>query len=278
MRRLSEPSSTATTLGLVDGLTGFGDLDGVLTDLSKSARHALGDVYLGTYLQGSFALGTGDAQSDADFIIVTAAPLSGAREAEIRRLHADLPTRPRIWNLNLEGSYADAPSLRTSDGLGVSWLFIDRGHREMTWDKHCNTLHTRWILRNHGITVDGPSPATLVDEVPPGLLRAAARESLPGTLDEVATWADMNNAWTQKYIVQTYSRVLYTAMTGRVISKAGALSWATDTLDEEWRPLLTQVAADRALSWEPVDPPRPGSMEQTRAFAVYVEKLAAHEE
>ncbi len=257
------------------GWTGFPDLDVVLADLSKAARRALGDTYVGTYLQGSFALGAGDAQSDADFIVVATTPLSGAREAMVRSLHSEIPTRPGSWNANVEGSYADATSLREPDGVGVPWLFVDRGHREMTWDEHCNTLHTRWILRNHGIVVDGPPPATLVDEVPADLLRAAARASLPGTLDGIAGWADMDNAWTQKYIVQTCSRVLFTATTGRVASKAAALAWALETVDEKWSGLLTQVAQDRGLAWQPVDPPRPGSMEQARAFALYVEDLAA---
>lgn len=260
----------------MNGWTGFCELDEVLADLRDSARSALGGSYVGTYLQGSFALGAGDAQSDADFIVVTTAPLLDAQEAEVRRLHAVIPTRPGIWNLNIEGSYADASSLRTSEGLGVSWLFVDRGHREMIWDEHCNTLHTRWVLRSHGIAVDGPAPVTLVDEVPESLLRVEARRSLQGMLDGIAGWADMNNAWTQKYIVQTFSRVLYTALAGRVVSKAAALSWALNTLDDRWRPLLRQVAEDRARAWQPVDPPRPGSMEQAQAFASYVQTLGAN--
>jgi hypothetical protein len=253
--------------------TGFSELDDVLADLSRSARAALGETYVGTYLQGSFALGAGDAQSDADFIVVTTVLPSGQREAELRALHAAIPSRPGVWNINLEGSYADLRSLRSVDGLGVPWLFVNRGHREMVWDAHCNTLHTRWIMRNHGMVIDGPPAASLIDEVPAALLRASAAETLPGLLDDIAAWADMDNAWTQKYIVETYSRVLHTALTGRVISKAGGLRWALDTLGEEWGPLLRQVAADRSAAWKPVDPPRPGSMEQARSFAAFVEQL-----
>lgn len=254
-------------------LTPFPELDAVLLELNRAARTILADSYVGGYLQGSFALGAGDVQSDADFIIVTSVPPSGEVEAELRRLHAELPTRPGRWSTDIEGSYADAPSLRSPAGLGVPWLFIDRGHREMVWNEHCNTLHTRWILRNHGIVLHGPPTRGLVDEVPEQAMRDAARSALPGMLAEILDWAPVDHAWTQRYIVQTYSRVLYTATTGKVASKPAALAWAEAHLDQRWRPLLAQVKQDRATPWTPTDPPRPGSMEQAYEFAAYVEGL-----
>lgn len=264
-----------TSIGSQFLITPFPELDALLRDLNESARAILQDTYVGGYLQGSFALGGGDAQSDADFIIVTTVPPSGQVEAELRRLHADIPTRPGFWSDNIEGSYADADSLRGAAGIGQPWLFVDRAHREMTWDDHCNNLHTRWILRNHGITLGGPPPRELVDPVSEQAMRESARQALPGTLEGIREWADMNHAWTQRYIVQTYSRVLYTAETGKVASKPAALEWARSKLDPAWLPLLTQVAEDRAIPWKPVDPPRPGSMQRAYEFAAYVETLAA---
>lgn len=252
-------------------ITAFPELDAILADLARSARAILGGTYVGCYLGGSFALGAGDAESDADFVVVTTVPPAGDAEAGLRRLHAEIPDRPGIWNRNVEGSYADLDSLRDNDGVGRPWLFVDRGHREMEWDPHCNTLHTRWVLRNHGIAVDGPPPAGLVADVPEQALRDDARAALPGILDGIRAWADMEHAWTQRYVVQTYCRVLYTMVTGRVASKPDALRWAEDTLDPVWRPLLRQVAGDRLSPWKPVDPPRPGSMERAYEFAAYAE-------
>ncbi|WP_026818968.1 aminoglycoside adenylyltransferase domain-containing protein [Arthrobacter castelli] len=255
-------------------ITSFPELNAVLQELNEAARTILQGTYVGGYLQGSFALGGGDAYSDADFIIVTTVPPSGEVEADLRRLHADIPTRPGLWPDNIEGSYAHADSLRSAEGLGVPWLFVDRGRREMTWDDHCNNLHTRWILRNHGIVLGGPPPAELVDHVPEQAMREAAREALPGTLAGIREWADMEHAWTQRYIVQTYSRVLYTATTGKVASKSTALEWVCNRLDPVWSPLLAQVAEDRATPWKPVDPPLPGSMRRACEFASYVEVFA----
>lgn len=238
-------------------ITPFPELDRVLLDLDDAVRDVLGGTYVGCYLQGSFALGAGDLESDADFVVVTTEPPSGDALAGLRRLHDELPTRPGTWSTDIEGSYADAESLRTLAGLGVPWLFCDRGHRELIWDTHCNTPHTRWILRHHGIVLDGPPIADLVDEVPSEVMRDTARRALPGIVDGIASWADMGHAWTARYVVQTASRVLYTYVTGEVASKRAA------------------VAAERGTPWQPVDPAPPGRMEQACAYAAYVAEVGA---
>ncbi|HET8660619.1 MAG TPA: aminoglycoside adenylyltransferase domain-containing protein [Micromonosporaceae bacterium] len=239
-------------------LTPFEELDAVLAGLTGSVRDILGDSFVGAYVQGSFALGAGDANSDCDLIIATTVLPSGPAEAQLRLLHDRIPTQPGWWTKHLEGSYADVTSLRSVDGTGVRWLFCDHGHRELTWDTHCNSAHTRWVLRHHGITVAGPPAADLVDEVPPQVLRDEARSALPELMTDLQAWAPFDVAWTQRYAVSTYCRVLYTLHTARVASKRGALEWARDNLDPRWRPMLTQVIQDRALGWDPADPPRPG--------------------
>lgn len=254
--------------------TPYPELDALLADLAGSAGEILGETYVGTYVQGSFALGAGDLTSDCDVVTATTEPPAGAAEAALRRLHDEIPTRPGYWPDNLEGSYADLASLRTAAGLGTPWLYCDRGHRVMTWDTHCNSLHTRWILHHRGIAVAGPPPATVVDAPSPAALRAAMRAELPGVWASILGWASFEVAWTQRYAVATYCRMLYTLRTAAVASKPAALDWALSTVDERWHPLLAQVVADRALGWDPDDPPRPGSVEETAAFATHIVSLA----
>ena len=254
-------------------LTPFGELDEVLGAFIGSVRVILGDTFVGAYLQGSFALGAGDMNSDCDFIIATTVLPNGAGEGELRRLHDQVPTRAGFWTKHLEGSYADITSLRGVDGLGVRWLFCDHGHRELIWATHCNTLHTRWILRHHGITITGPPITDLVDEVPPQALREEMWAALANAMTGITGWASVEIAWTQRYAVSTYCRIVYTLHTARVTSKRGALEWARANLDSKWRPLLTQVIEDRVLGWDPAEPPRPGSLEATYEFATYAESL-----
>ncbi|GIG63585.1 hypothetical protein Lfu02_79570 [Longispora fulva] len=253
--------------------TPFEELNTLLAELTGSVRDIFGDTFVGAYLQGSFALNAGDVNSDCDFIIATTTLPTGPAEDQLRRLHDEIPTREGFWTRHLEGSYADVTSLRGIEGLGVPWLFCDHGHRELIWDTHCNTLHTRWILRHHGITLAGPPIADLVDEVPPQAIRDAMRVALPELMAGLRTWAPFDTAWAQRYTVSAYCRVLYTLATAGVTSKRGAAEWARDHLDPRWRPLLTQVIEDRARGWDPHDPPRPGSLEATYEFAAYAESL-----
>lgn len=253
--------------------TPFSDLDILLADLVASVREILGPTYVGTYLQGSFALGAGDVHSDCDFVVACTELPSGDREAGLRALHAEIPTRPGRWSTEIEGSYADVESLRSVAGLGVPWLFNDHGTRTLEWDLHCNSPHTRWILRHHGIVLDGPPIRSLVDEVPASVLRSSMRAELPHVLEGIREWAPMGNAWSQRYIVSAYCRTLYTIHTGEVESKRGALLWAKKMLDQRWHPLIEQVLQDRNLGWHADAVPRPGSMEETFAFASYAEAL-----
>jgi hypothetical protein len=84
--------------------------------------------------------------------------------------------RRQHWAQHLEGSYPLASELRTLRGLGRTWLYIDHGWRDMSWSSHCNTEVVRWSLRECGVTLPGPDPRTLVDEVPAAVLRARMRD------------------------------------------------------------------------------------------------------
>ena len=50
--------------------TPYPELNSVLEELVASVKAALGEAFVGAYLQGSFAVGDFDRHSDVDFIIV----------------------------------------------------------------------------------------------------------------------------------------------------------------------------------------------------------------
>ena len=142
------------------------------------------------------------------------------------------------------------------------------------WDDHCNRGYTRWILREHGITLTGPEPRSFMAPVPADLLRAEARTAIPTLIDDLATWLDIDTiAWGQRYAVVTACRILYTLATAEVASKPGALEWAQRTLDPRWRPLLAQVRDERPRLGAR-RPPRPGEADAARAFAAYAVEWA----
>jgi len=226
------------------------------------------------YLVGSFALGDADEHSDCDFLVVVREPPSGLRERAVRDLWSELPRRPGKWTHDLEGSYALLSDLADNDSTGRPWFYVDHGHTTLAWDDHCNREVVRWTLREHGVTLAGPEPRSFTAAVPASLIRDRMRRDLPTLLGDIRSWAPAEVAWTQRYVVATYARVLYSLVTGEVASKRGALEWAPTALDPRWAPLLTQVRDDRALGWDPDDPPRPGSWEEASAFARWCEEWA----
>lgn len=254
--------------------TRYAELNGVLHDLVVGAVDALGESFVGAYLQGSFALGAGDLHSDCDFVVVVRERPDAKQEGALRGLHAVLPHREGFWNRHLEGSYAVAADLVSTAGLGRAWLYVDHGSDRLEWSTHCNQPWTRWILRRHGITLLGPCPVELVAEVPEDVLREHARAGLATLVDDVLGWCPAGVAWCQRYLVVQASRSLYTVRTGQVASKRDALRWTMVHGDAAWRPLLQQVLADRDLGLDPQAPPRPGSMEAARDFAAYVAAVA----
>lgn len=251
-------------------VTPYADLDAILIELLGEWQRILGDNLVGAYVQGSFALGAGDKHSDCDWIVATHGSLTERQIAQLRKLHDQIPTREGHWCQDLEGSYAPVDELASVDHLGRTWLFNDHGHRTVEWDDHCNRGFTRWILREHGITLTGPTPHSFMPVVPADLLRREAAASLPTLLDDLATWTDIDTlAWAQRYAVVTTCRMLYTLETAEVASKAGALEWALRALDPRWRPLLAQARDERGLGWQPSQPPRPGEADTARTFVAY---------
>ncbi|MDQ2845698.1 MAG: DUF4111 domain-containing protein [Actinomycetota bacterium] len=253
-----------------DVITPYADLDELLTELLGHWRRILGENLAGAYLQGSFALGSGDQHSDCDWLVATHGSLTEPQIAQLRELHDEVPTREGHWCHDIEGSYAPVAELASVNHLGRKWLFNDHGYRTLDWDDHCNRGYTRWILREHGVTLTGPAPGSFMPPVPEDLMRSEAAASLPTLLKDLAAWVDIDAiAWGQRYAVVTACRSLYTVHTAEVASKRGSLEWALRTLQPRWRPLLAQVRDERVLGCDQDQSPRVGEADAARAFVTY---------
>lgn len=254
------------------GVTTCPALDDLLSEFIRGVRSSLGTRVVGVYLTGSFALGGGDAASDCDVLVVTNGGLSDRDEQALRDLHARVPTWKGHWASNLEGSYAPKNDLETLATLGRPWLYVDRGTRELEWSSHCNTADVRWVLRERPLILDGADPREFACEVPAIALQREMQRNIETFLDALLNWTTFDISWTQRYVVEAMSRMLYTLERGEVISKQAALAWASEAMPAEWRTLINQVRHDRFVRWN--DPPPPGAVERTLAFGGYVQQRA----
>ena len=239
--------------------TPYADLNAVLAELVSSVRGALGDTFVGAYLQGSFAVGDFDQHSDVDFIIATRDELSDAHVAELQAIHPRVYSLDSEWAKHLEGSYFPLAVLRHREQRGTPLWYLDHGSQLLVRSDHCNTLLVRCVVREMGVTLAGPSPSTLVDAIPVDALRQETRATIRDwgreILDRPEVYA---NRFYQGYLVLNYARMLHDITLGRPGSKRAGAEWAKARFGPAWADLIDRAWGGRpnpAVSVrEPADP------------------------
>lgn len=259
------------------GSTGGVELDAVLSELLSSVRAVLGQRFVGMYLHGSLACGDFDRHSDVDFVVAIDGEVEDGQLAALQAMHARLYALESRWAQHLEGAYITTSALRRVDHDTPEHLFLDHGSKELVRSDHDTSVLQRHVLREHGIMLAGPPPASLIDPVTPERLRAEMRALLDswlsGYLDDPAP---LQNGWLQPYVVLTLCRLLYTLHHAAVASKRAAAEWAMSTLDGEWTGLIIRAWAARP---DPALKARqravPHDVEATLAFIRYARALVA---
>ncbi len=219
--------------------TPYSELNSVLQDFVERVQTVLGITLVGAYLQGSFAVGDFDLHSDVDFIMVTEEGLSEEEVHGLQRVHERIYGLDSPWAQHLEGSYIPREVLRDSAQSGRHLWYLDHGSRSLIQSDHCNTILVRWVMREHGVTLAGPSPAMLIDPIPVAMLR----EHIIATMHDwgqgiLSNPAHFNNRFYQGFIVLNYCRMLHDLHRGFPGSKLAGAQWAKANLDPSWKGLI----------------------------------------
>lgn len=242
----------------MDPSTPFPELNSVLEDLVASVQTALGDDFVGAYLQGSFAIGDFDRHSDVDFVVVVKSELSDEQVNALQALHQRVYGLRSQWAQHLEGSYFPVATLRNFEMRGKPVWYLDHGSKTLVKSDHCNTVVVRCVLREHGIVLAGPNPESLIDPIPVDVFRqdvlATIRNWGQQILDEPEQY---RNRFYQGFIVLNYCRMLHDLVQGNPGSKRAGAAWAKATLDPVWSDLIDRAwngRSDPAVSVrEPAD-------------------------
>lgn len=226
--------------------TSDSELNAVLHELVSSAQSTLGSNFVSAYLQGSFALGDWDNDSDVDFTIVVEREISDAELTALQAMHARIFKLESQWAQHLEGSYFPKDILKKGDPHKTKLPYLDNAHDKLIMSDHDNTLVVRWIVREHGITLAGPEPKELIDLVFADDLRSEVSATMREWAGEIFTgeW-NMNNRWAQPFAVLSYCRMLHTLETGRIASKLSGVRWSKDMLDKRWSTLIQRAWDER---------------------------------
>ena len=252
--------------------TPYPELNSVLEDLVTRIRGALDDVFVGAYLQGSFAVGDFDRYSDVDFIIAVRDELSTDRVIPLQAIHQRVYGLHSEWARHLEGSYFPAATLRDYRQRAKPLWYLDHGSRSLVRSDHCNTLVVRWIIREHAIRLAGPNPATLVDPIPIDALRQEIAETIRSWGEQILDQPQRyRNRFYQGFIVLNYCRMLHDLVVGHPGSKRAGAAWAKTTLDSAWFALIDRAWGGRPNPAVAVrEPPDAADFESTLQFVSYI--------
>jgi hypothetical protein len=214
--------------------------------LLERVQAVLREKLVGFYLYGSLSLGNFDPMSsDVDFLIVTTEALSRQVLKGLRDMHANIASSGLPYANRLEGSYIPRAAIRRYDPHNDFHPTIGND-----WEFHVAQHGSRWVIerqivREYGVIVWGPSPRTLIDPISLRELQEAVCELLRDFWQAQLTGPEwLRPRHYQAFAVLTMCRALNTLSQGTVISKPEAASWACQTLDPKWRPVI-----ERALIW-----------------------------
>jgi hypothetical protein len=252
--------------------TPYPDLNAVLRELVAGVRAAVGDTFVAACLQGSFAVGDFDRHSDVDFIVAVAQELSDDHVQALQVMHERLYRLDCEWAQHLEGSYVPVHILRHCDQRGRLLWYLDHGSRSLIQSEHCNTAVVRQVVRQHGVVLAGPNPATLVDPVPVEVLRQEIMQTLSGWGRQILTDPEhFNNRFYQTFIVLNYCRMLHDLRAGTLGSKRAGAEWAKAALHPSWSGLIDRAwdgRPDPAVSAR--QPADPEDYKRTLEFIQYI--------
>lgn len=229
---------------MVNPLTPYPEVNRLLDALLPRVQTILGEHFVGLYLSGSLANGDFDRASDVDVIVVTNEEVSGGVFTALSEMHQRLATLDSWCATQLEVTYISRAALRRFDPALAWHANLDRGHAERLklmqydegWVAQCH------IVREHGITVAGPDPRTLIDPVSSDDLRQAMVAILRGWATHfLHEPASLSHRGYQSYTVLSLCRILYTLHHGVIVSKPVAARWAQATLEKHWAPLIQRA-------------------------------------
>jgi len=263
-------------------LTDYPELDKVFYELAQAYKEALGDNFVGLYLQGSLAVGDFDMTSDVDFVVVINRELSDEELGKVKTVHTNFRNRDSRWTRHLEYSFFPLPKFRQhssrfengkiNDSEERKLWYFNNGSREIEKDAHDNTLAVRWEVREKGIPVLGPDPKTLIDPISAQDLRKDLKQFLLGwTPERLQNHKSWKNRFHQVFFVLNWCRTLQGVVEGRITSKKEGMEWAKKNLDPKWYDLIDyswNERKDENISiHQPADP---GRWEETLEFVKYV--------
>jgi streptomycin 3"-adenylyltransferase len=215
-------------------------------EVVRATQQTIGSRVLGIYLHGSAAEGGLKPASDLDLLVVADQRLDDRERGGLVAALVQLSdARAKDWR-SIELTVVVQSQLRPwryppeADFLYGDWLREDiEAHGPPSPGPVPNLAIDIPQLLDSGHTLIGPHPRTLLDAVP-------MTDTIRGSLDAIPSLRD-DLHYDTRNVLLTLARIWATVVTGRILSKDAAASWALARLSVRHRPAL-QHARDLYLT------------------------------
>lgn len=218
------------------------DIAAVLDDLQTGIGSVLGADLVGLYLFGSLA--TGDftpGTSDIDLLAATRRFVTDADIDRLRTMHREIVDRHPAWDGRIEVAYQSLHGLRTWATERSPMGIISPGEPIHLIEAGADWRINWYLVLDHGVTLAGPPPETIIPPIPREVFVDAARESGLSWRERIH---EVTSQRGESYAILTTCRALYTHRTGEHVSKRRAALWVADR-HPEWADLIAMALARR---------------------------------
>ncbi len=216
----------------------------VILSLMQELQRILGSNLIGLYVYGSLVTGDFDpATSDIDLLAALSDPLDEQTFAALKQMHDDLGMRYPLWAnpSRIEVHYWSLAGLRTFKTQANAMAVISPGEPLHMIEAGRHYLLNLYVVQQHGLTLHGPAPSSLMEPISRAEFVASVREHVR----QWPAWVTSSRDWrpAQAYAILTLCRALYGVVHGEQVSKLRAARWV-----QGYAPAWAGLIAD-ALQW-----------------------------
>lgn len=213
----------------------------------SSWRSALGRNLAGVYVHGSLSTGAFNPRtSDVDVVVTTRVLTDGPANERLQEVYSAMHGwGDERWADRLEAMFIPAKVLAAPDIPSIAVLELHQDEGFKVQDLGPDLIIQKRTLREHGITLFGPKISKVVAPVTGGELRDAVIGTLrEWWLPQLEYPGQFLKRGYQAYAVVTMCRALCLLVTGELMSKPEAASWALrGPYLEVWHPLIESAGA-----------------------------------
>ena len=216
-------------------------INNLLADMLARLQQTLGDKLVGLYLHGSLVTGDFDANlSDVDLLAALSSGLTEAELEALRQMHGDFVAQYPQWHDRIEVAYLSLEALQTFKTQSSQIGIISPGEPLHFVDAGIEWLMNWYMVQEHGVTLLGAGPETIIDPISRDEFIEAIRQHVSGWNEYVQHG---KHRGFQAYSILTMCRGLYTLNHGEQVSKIKAAEWAKQAIPE-WAGLI-----QKAIEW-----------------------------